>query len=45
MARRLERLESGLGHADKDTVVDSEETKELEDLSGIWCEFSRVVFC
>jgi len=35
----LEHLKSGFGHANKDTIVDLEETKELEDLSGLWCDF------
>lgn len=34
----LQHLEGGLGHADKDTVVDLEESEELEDLSGLWCD-------
>ena len=34
----LEHLESGLGHANKDTIVDLEETEELKDLSGLWCD-------
>ena len=34
----LEHLEGGLGHADKDTVVDLEKAEELEDLSGFWCD-------
>jgi hypothetical protein len=34
----LQHLKSGLGHADKDTVVDLEETEELEDLAGLWCD-------
>jgi hypothetical protein len=34
----LEHLESGLCHADKDTIVDLKETEELEDLSGLWCD-------
>ena len=33
----LQHLKSGLGHADEDAVVDLEETEELEDLSGLWC--------
>jgi hypothetical protein len=33
----LEHLEGGFGHANKDTVVDLEETEELEDLTGLWC--------
>lgn len=33
----LQHLEGSLGHADKDTVVDLEETEELEDLAGLWC--------
>lgn len=31
----LEHLESSLGHANKDTVVDLEKTEELEDLAGL----------
>jgi hypothetical protein len=34
----LEHLESGLCHANKDTIVDLKETEELEDLSGLWCD-------
>jgi hypothetical protein len=34
----LQHLKSSLGHADKDTVVDLEETEELEDLAGLWCD-------
>ena len=34
----LEHLESSLGHADKDTIVDLKETEELKDLSGLWCD-------
>ena len=34
----LEHLESSLGHADEDTVVDLEKTEELEDLAGLWCD-------
>ncbi len=34
----LQHLEGGLSHADKDTVVDLEESEELEDLSGLWCD-------
>jgi hypothetical protein len=33
----LEHLQGGLGHADKNTIVDLEETEELEDLAGLWC--------
>ena len=33
----LEHFESSLGHANEDTVVNLEETEELEDLSGLWC--------
>lgn len=33
----LEHLKSGLGHANKDTIVDLEETEKLEDLAGLWC--------
>lgn len=31
----LEHLKGGLGHANEDTVVDLEETEELEDLAGL----------
>ena len=31
----LQHLKGGLGHADKDTVVDLEETEKLEDLAGL----------
>jgi len=31
----LQHLESGLGHADKDTIIDLEKTKELEDLARL----------
>jgi hypothetical protein len=34
----LEHLEGGLGHTDKDTVVDLQEAEELKDLSGLWCD-------
>jgi len=34
----LEHLKSGLGHANKDTVVDLEQTEELENLAGLWCD-------
>ena len=33
----LEHLQSGLGHANKHTVVDLEKTKELKNLAGLWC--------
>ena len=33
----LQHLKSGLGHANKDTIVDLEKTEELEDLAGLWC--------
>jgi hypothetical protein len=33
----LKHLKSSFGHADKDTIVDLEETEELKDLSGLWC--------
>jgi len=33
----LKHFEGGLGHADKDTVVDLEETEKLKDLAGLWC--------
>jgi hypothetical protein len=32
----LQHLKSSLGHANKDTIVDLEKTKELEDLSWFW---------
>lgn len=32
----LEHLEGGLGHADKDTIVDLEETEKLQDLAWLW---------
>lgn len=31
----LQHLESGLGHADENTIVDLKETEELEDLAGL----------
>ena len=34
----LQHLKCGLGHANEDTVVDLEKTKELENLSGLWCD-------
>jgi len=34
----LQHLESSLGHADKDTIVDLEKTEELEDFAGLWCD-------
>jgi len=34
----LQHLESGLGHPNEDTIVDLEETEELEDLAGLWCD-------
>jgi hypothetical protein len=34
----LQHLEGGLGHAHEDTIVDLEETEELEDLAGLWCD-------
>jgi hypothetical protein len=33
----LEHLERGLGHADKDTIVDLEKSEKLKDLSGFRC--------
>lgn len=39
-----EHLEGGLGEADEDTVVDLEETKELEDLAGLWGDFVDTVY-
>jgi hypothetical protein len=41
----LEHLESSLGHADEDTVVDLEKTEELEDLAGLWCDLVDTVNC
>ncbi len=32
----LQHLEGSLGHTNKDTVVDLEKTKELEDLAWLW---------
>ena len=32
----LQHLEGGLGHANEDTIVDLEETEELENLAGLW---------
>ncbi len=34
----LEHLQSGLGHANEDTIVDLKKTKQLKDLSGLWCD-------
>jgi hypothetical protein len=34
----LKHFKGGFGHANKDTVVDLEETKELENLAGLWCD-------
>jgi hypothetical protein len=34
----LEHLKSGLGHANKDTIVDLEKTEELKNLAGLWCD-------
>jgi len=33
----LEHLKSSLGHSNEDTIVDLEETEELKDLAGLWC--------
>ena len=41
----LEHLESGLGQADENTVVDLEKTEELEDLAGLWCNLVDTVVC
>ena len=41
----LEHLEGGLGHADKDTIVDLKETEELENLAGLWCDLVDTVLC
>ena len=35
----LEHLVGGFGHAHKDTVVDLEETEQLENLPRLWCDF------
>lgn len=32
-----EHLLCGLGEANEDSIVDLEETEELEDLAGLWC--------
>ncbi len=40
----LEHLEGGLGHANKDTVVDLEKAEELEDLAGLWCDLVDTTF-
>ena len=34
----LEHLKGGLSQTDKDTIVDLEETEELEDLAWLWCD-------
>jgi len=34
----LQHLESSLSHTNKDTVVDLEETEQLKDLAGLWCD-------
>jgi hypothetical protein len=39
----LQHLKCGLGHANEDTVVDLEKTKELENLSGLWCNLVDTV--
>jgi len=33
----LQHIESSLGHANEDTIVDLEETEKLKDLAGLWC--------
>ena len=33
----LQHLKGSLGHANEDTIVDLEKTKELKDLAGLWC--------
>ncbi len=33
----LKHLKGGLGHANKDTIVDLEEAEKLENLAGLWC--------
>ena len=35
----LEHVFGGLGHADKDTIVDLEKTEELQDFTGLGGEF------
>ena len=39
----LEHLQGGLGHANKNTVVDLEKTEELEDLARLWCNLVDTV--
>ena len=34
----LQHLEGSFGHANEDTIVDLEETKQLEDLARLWCD-------
>jgi hypothetical protein len=34
----LQHLKCSFGHANKDTIVDLEQTEELEDLSWFWCD-------
>lgn len=41
----LEHLKGGLGHADKDTVVDLKETEELQDLARLWCNLVDTERC
>jgi hypothetical protein len=41
----LEHLEGSLGHADKDPIVDLEETEELEDLARLWCNLVDTAGC
>jgi len=40
----LEHLKSSLGHAYEDTIVDLEETEELEDLAGLWCDLVDTIW-
>ena len=39
----LKHLKCGLSHANKNTVVDLEETEELKDLAGLWCNLVDTV--
>jgi hypothetical protein len=34
----FQHLESGLGHAHEDTIVDLEETEELKNFAWLWCD-------
>jgi hypothetical protein len=41
----LEHLKGGLGHANKNTVVDLEKSEELEDLARLWCDLINTIEC